>query len=379
MGYRFQIPKCFSTAILLIWAASVITTFFAANELDAQDKGTDWKTRWDQILAAAKKEGEVAVAGPQSVIHREALTTGFKKAYPEIRLNFVGARSAEIAARIRQEREAGLYLWDVFIGGPTTPAQVLKPLGALAPLRPALILPEILGDKYWIHGFEAGWMDTEQKFLYGFGGSSTDMAYVNRDAIPSSVLSNLRQLLDPVFAGKIIMDDPRQDGQGLNTAFVFQMGYGDEFLRKLFTTQKITFSRDRRQQVEWVVRGKFPIAIAISSEELARLQDEGLGRSIMPLESSDLPKAIGTGNDAVGIMTNAPHPNAAIVYVNYLLSRSGQEQWSKIDNRNSHRTDVPILDPKQALQPGVKYIKTQMEKWLPGRLKVRQLAQELIP
>lgn len=379
MGYNFQIPKRFFRAILLIWAASVVSTFLPANELGAQDKGTDWKTRWDQILAAARKEGEVAVAGPQSGIHREALTTGFKKAYPEIRLNFVGARSAEIAARIRQEREAGLYLWDVFIGGPTTPAQVLKPLGALAPLRSALILPEILGDKYWIDGFEGGWMDTEMKLLYAFGGSSTDAAYVNRDVIPPSGLSSLRQLLDPGLAGKIIMDDPRQDGAGLNTAFVFRMGYGEDFLRKLFTTQKIVFSRDRRQQVEWIVRGKYPIAIAISSEELARLQSEGLGRNIMPVESSDLPKAIGTGNDALGIMSKAPHPNAAIVYVNYLLSRAGQEQWSKIDGRNSHRTDVAVIDPKEAPKPGVKYIKTQMEKWLPGRLEVRQLAQELIP
>lgn len=70
-------------------------------QLLAEEAKQDWKNRWEQVLAEARKEGEVSVAGPQGSTHREALSTGFKKVHPEIRLNFVGARSAELTGRIR--------------------------------------------------------------------------------------------------------------------------------------------------------------------------------------------------------------------------------------------------------------------------------------
>lgn len=268
----------------------------------------------------------------------------------------------------------------MFIGGPTTSAQVLKPLEAIAPLRPALILPEVLGEKYWVGGFEDSWMDTEAKLIFAFGGSVTEgKVFVNRDMMLPSQLSSPRQLLEPRFAGKILMDDPRQDGQGLSTAFAFHIAYGEDFLRKLFSEQRVVYSRDRRQQVEWMVRDKYPIAIALSPHELPLYQADGLGKNIMPLESPDLPKTEGTGNDAISLFTRARHSNAAVVYINYLLSRSGQEQWSKIAGRNSRRTDVPNIDPKEAPQPGVKYLKSQLEKWIVVREKVKQLAKELIP
>jgi ABC-type Fe3+ transport system substrate-binding protein len=353
---------------------------FCASQLLAQEAKRDWKTVWEKVLAAARKEGEVAVAGPQGSTHREALTTGFKSAYPEIRVNFVGARSVEVAARIRQEREAGLFLWDVFIGGPTTSAQILKPLGALAPLRPELVLPEVLSDNLWVDGFENGWMDTEAMLVYAFGGSvSGSRLYVNRNIIPASELSSARQLLEPKFAGKIMMDDPRQDGNGLSTAFAFLIGYGEEFLRKLFSQQTIIYSRDRRQQIEWMVRGRYPIGIGVSSTEIVLYQADGLGKNLMAVETPDLPEGEGTGNDSISLFTRAPHPNAAIVYINHLLSKGGQEQWSKLGGRNSRRTDVSQPDPKNVLQPGRKYIKMQLEKWVGAREKVKQLARELIP
>ena len=43
-----------------------------------------------------------------------------------------------------------------------------KPAGALDPLRPALILPEVKNDKEWIGGFDSGWADTEKKLFYTF-------------------------------------------------------------------------------------------------------------------------------------------------------------------------------------------------------------------
>ncbi|HLB29331.1 MAG TPA: hypothetical protein VJM69_04270, partial [Dehalococcoidia bacterium] len=71
---------------------------------------------WEQVLAAARKEGKVVVAGPTGADERKALTEPFEKKYA-ISVEYLGKTSAEFTTRILAEREAGQYLWDVFVGG----------------------------------------------------------------------------------------------------------------------------------------------------------------------------------------------------------------------------------------------------------------------
>ena len=52
-------------------------------------EGQEWKTKWDKVLADAKKEGKVAVAGPPGTAYRDVMR-GFEKKYPEISLEFQG-------------------------------------------------------------------------------------------------------------------------------------------------------------------------------------------------------------------------------------------------------------------------------------------------
>ena len=50
--------------------------------------------------------------------------------------------------------------------------------------------------------------------------------------------------------------------------------------------------------------------------------------------------SIGSGFGTVSYLNRAPHPNAARVFVNWLLSREGQTAWQKHTGRNSLRTDI---------------------------------------
>jgi ABC-type Fe3+ transport system substrate-binding protein len=43
----------------------------------------------------------------------------------------------------------------------------------------------------------------------------------------------------------------------------------------------------------------------------------------------------------MGLINNAPHPNAAKVMVNWLLSKQGQIAWQEKTDNNSLRTDIP--------------------------------------
>ena len=65
------------------------------------------------------------------------------------------------------------------------------------------------------------------------------------------------------------MLDPRQAGAGLDLATYWytneKLGLGKDFMRKLFTTQDIFVSRDGQQILDFVARGRYPIAIGSSS------------------------------------------------------------------------------------------------------------------
>jgi ABC-type glycerol-3-phosphate transport system substrate-binding protein len=72
---------------------------------------SDWKKEWEKTIEAAKKEGQVNVyiGGWEAVLESGA----FQKAYPEIKVTWVGGRAGEIAKRILAERRAGKFLADV--------------------------------------------------------------------------------------------------------------------------------------------------------------------------------------------------------------------------------------------------------------------------
>ncbi|HEY8694127.1 MAG TPA: hypothetical protein VIR57_15465, partial [Chloroflexota bacterium] len=72
-----------------------------------------WQARWDQTLAAAKKEGKVTVNGPPGDPVRKDLTAGFEKAYPGITLDWSGGRGGEEATKLEADRRAGVYALDV--------------------------------------------------------------------------------------------------------------------------------------------------------------------------------------------------------------------------------------------------------------------------
>ena len=128
----------------------------------ARAESQEWKTKWDKVLADAKKEGKVAVAGPPGTAYRDVMR-GFEKKYPEISLEFQGFTPANFAARFSKERQAGQYLWDVYITGPTSFDVTGKKAGDLDPLRPVLILPEVRDESAWLGGFQKAFLDSEKQ------------------------------------------------------------------------------------------------------------------------------------------------------------------------------------------------------------------------
>lgn len=302
---------------------------------------------WEKTLAAARQEGTVTVIGPPVASHREAILK-FQGAFPQIRLEYSGLAPAQFDPRIQRERELRQYVWDVLITGLTsTTFTVQVPAGWYDPLKPALILPEVLDDRKWLGGFDAGFMDRGKKHTYGFALNVSRSIFINRDVVPEAGLQKAEDLLDPRWKGKIAWNDPRVRGAGNFALAHMRKVLGADFARKLLVDQAPVVTQDLRQLAEWVVRGRYPIGIGVSTTDIGRFQKEGVGLNVRALKLPS--EAITPGWGGVMLMNRAPHPNAAKVFLNWLLGREAQEIWAKLGTTNSRRLDVPVGDPDRAL------------------------------
>lgn len=363
--------------LIISWLISVSIIILApAVEAQAQ---SDWPKEWEATVAAAEKEGEVSLAGPPGDSFREALVAGFSKLYPKIKVELLGGSGGDKVARILRERQAGVYGWDLYISGPTSGLSAFKPVGALDPLKPGLILPEVKNDNEWIGGFDSGWADNEKKFFYVFGGTlAGDNIYLNRDLVAVNDIRSAPDLLNPKWTGKIVIQDPRVEGKGLTDMLVISLAYGEDIARKLLRDQKPVITHDRRQLVEWLVRGRYPIAMGLNEYVLVNFQKKGVGKNISAVEDAKTGIYWASGSSGIALFNRAPHPNAAKVYMNWLLSRSGQLDWVKTVT-NSRRVDVPPAEPSSAMKPGHTYHNVQAEDMTVQRRRIQQLAKELLP
>jgi iron(III) transport system substrate-binding protein len=361
---------------LLALIACIVLALAFAETVRAQTKPKDW----DALVAAAEKEGQLSIAGPPGDTYRFALIDWFQKKFPKIKVEYNGASGRDQVPRVARERQSGVFNWDIYIGGPTSPLGALKPIGAFDPLPPELILPEATDNAKWHDGFRSGFMDVEEKLYYAFDGTTSDVLYVNADIVAPSEIKAYKDLADPKWAGKIVWEDPRQEGSGLNSALLYKLTYGEAFIRKLLAEQKIIFTRDRRQLTEWIVRGRYPLAVSLPSDQLKIFLEKGVGKNVKQVEDAHFIQSINPGFGAFGILNRRPHPNAAKLYANLLLSVEGQTSWAKQSGgRNSRRSDVPLGDPEAALKPGIKYIQSQTEKMVVQRQLMAKISKEVIP
>lgn len=301
---------------------------------------------WSKIVEGAKKEGEVIVWASSGLERRMFWKDAFEKDNPGIKVNlFQPNSSSQRDQRYVTELQGGIAKVDILMGGSAGMNSKLKPAGALQPLRPFL-RADILDGKNWVDGTPY-WVDEEKQYIIVSDLTPTPAITLNK-TIPDGALQNWRDLLDPKYDGKIIMTDPRQAGQGFAmTVFFYNTpDLGPSFVESLFKGGRIVFSSDERQTVEWIDSGRVLIGIYARPQEVEALQKIGGGLRMIPaLKAGGVPQAITVGSaGAVGIpnLKPLPNPNAAQVYMNWLLSRQGQQAMMDTNSILSTRTDVDL-------------------------------------
>lgn len=331
---------------------ALLIAVLAADCLAAAESQTDW----EKTLEAARKEGELVIYGSADF---ERFFAEFHKKYPEIKVKGFFGRGADVAKRVMAERRAEKYLADLYLNGMTTGYNVLYKSKAIDPIAPVLLLPEVVDPSQWWQG-KHQYVDPENRYLFNFNGQGRVIVAYNTKLFNAEEVRSYWDLLKPKWKGKIVALDPRGAGAGDGVKFFYHSRLlGKEFLRRMLTEMDLTISGDSRQIGDWLAAGKFAVSIfsPVGRMDLDKAKEQGLPVDWFDPGYLKEGAYITGGSGGVALINRAPHPNAAKVAINWLLSREAQIVYQRImrqgdEGPDSMRIDIPKDDvPRRSRRP----------------------------
>jgi iron(III) transport system substrate-binding protein len=342
---------------------------FAAAPAVAQDAD------WQKTVDAANAEGSLILYSQPNQDARNFLLREFGKAYPQIKLSLSVLDSSEFVTRIRTERGAGKYLWDVALAGP--PGGVaLSHDGILDPILPEILDPATKDPDLW-GGWHDAFMDTAGQYVFAMARFIAGPWYNALKIPPEKVASDgLKLLLDPSAKGKIAWHDPTLTGSGQSYAYLLRVKLGDDALKTLVLDQKIDFVSQQFQVVDAIARSTANIGIGPPVRSLIGTYTKaGVKADVRSFGNSPDNNLEAIGGGALFVFKDRPHPHAARVFINWLLSKDMQEGMAKATEQASRRGDVPVTtQPDETPVKFAHYVQPQREDVTPA---VRQTIQSI--
>ena len=340
-----------------------------------------WQAEWEKVLQAAKGEGQVIFYGASRY---ENLFAEFHKRFPEIKVVAVtSGLPPDLAQRLMAERRAGKYLADLYIAGASTMHRVLYKGNALDPIKPALILPEVVDESKWWMAGKYNYADEEGKHIFAFNGEIQPYFAYNSKLVNPDEFKSYWDLLNPKWKGKMAVLDPAVGGPVATPLRLLYHtpGLGPEYLKRLLTEMDLVASRDPFQIVNWLAAGKYAISLftAANRSNIPEAKKQGLPVDWFPPKSFKEGVILSSASGNVGLVNQAPHPNAARVAINWLLSREGQILYQRIEpEQDSLRIDIAKDDvPEYSRRvDGVNYVATERPEWMDMK-PIQQLVNEV--
>jgi iron(III) transport system substrate-binding protein len=282
-----------------------------------------------EVRDRAEAEGKLMFYAAFNANDSKTLTDGFKQLYPKIDAVFYRATDAQLMERILTESRAGQNLWDVVM---TTSfyGHNLKKRGVLA----SYDSPE---RKYYRDGYKdphATWTSIYTNYA-AFG-------YNNRSVPNAAVPKSFADLLKPEWKGNIGIDSRAYEWFG---TMVKAMGdeKGIAYMREL--AKQVQLRNGRNLLAQLVAAGEFKGGLTAYSQTFEQLKPAGA-----PVDWVYL-NPVFANIHPVGLSAKAPHPNAGRLFIDFVLSKKGQELIRGM-NRIPDRVDTP---PEHArLMEGIK-------------------------
>jgi ABC-type Fe3+ transport system substrate-binding protein len=290
------------------------------------------------LIEGAKKEGKVmfytGLIVDQVV---RPVKDAFEKEYPFVQVEFFRANSERLAQRMLAEYQSKRYEVDLVSG--SAAATMLQRAGLMQRFYspPIAEYPPDLKDP---KGF---WGSTNVYFM--------TLGYNTRMVKPGELPKSYEDLLNPRWKGQMMWSTSRGSGapQFIGNLFMSRgLEAAKAYLPKLKQQNIAKSTASARQILDLVIAGEYPMAIQIFNHHAFISKSAGAPVEWQPLEP------VTATNNAVGVAKNAPHPHAAMLFLDFMLSRKGQRVFQAANYLPAH-PEVPALQAD--LKPGVRFKK----------------------
>ena len=282
------------------------------------------------LIEAAKKDGTV-VWYTTLIVDQLArpISAAFEKKYPGVRVQYIRANANDTAIKIINEAKAGKVQADLFDG--TSTSEVLRKENLVLSWRPdsAKDYPKELVDP------DGYWVATNIYVL---------TPAFNTDLVPKgSEPKTYEDLLDPKWRGKMAWDagGSTAGAPGFIGNVLANMGEekGLAYLRKLAPQKIANQNVSARQVLDQMIAGEYAIALQIFNHHSEISAKKGAPTQWIPMEPA-------TGSlQVASIAKDAPHPNAAKLLLDFLVSEEGQLLFQQADYLPAH-PNVPSANPR---------------------------------
>ena len=310
-----------------------------------------FQVEWDQLIADAKAEGELVIilSAPASRNNRDIFGAFGEK----FGINVIqsGGSGTDNVNRVLAERANGRYTVDASVVGGTSTGRLVD-AGAVVPMRPLIIHPEVDDRsqgwllKEWV------WTDVDNKYSPAFNLRMRENIveiFYNTNAVSQAeidAVGSWNDFLTPEWKGRIVsILDPDVGGATTDRTLVWIL-LGREWLDPFIRDQEVTLLEGGNftEMANGIGRGKYAAAMftGAASSDLEALIELGLpvGKLTRTLAEGGTVEIRGT----LTALERAPHPKAAQLFVNWYLSRDGQQTRHDLtadeDLSPSIRTDV---------------------------------------
>jgi len=291
------------------------------------------------LMTGAKQEKEVVWYTTTSAGDNQAIVAGFTKKYPFLKVQVLRSTGEKLRQRVLTETTAGQYFSDV-LSVSSMEMGLLKSRNLLQPYD----APEA-------ESYPTNAKDKEKSFTAIYARNFV-MGYNTAMIAEKDRPRDWPDLLDSKWKGKFGIDEEEFEWYGTLIDYWGRERAGKYM--KALAAQQPTLRRGHNLLAQLLAAGEFPVAIVFPFEI------EQLKRRGAPVEWSNSSDPIVTSINVVAHSVKAPHPNAAKVLINYILSEEGQTIIKNVSR-------VPI-------RPGVKPTVAKLDQ---STLKIRYVPSDM--
>lgn len=277
-------------------------------ERDSEHLPTDWSA----VEEAAIAEGQVVIYTTTPAEQFDPIVAAFNSIYPGITVTRVSDALSTLAVRYEQERSSGTHPADILASSSFEAVIEANPdwftdIGA----QGAELLPNLAD-------FSPLVLPEDRPRSVTLGAYTWRVAYNTEMVDEADLPKTFEDLADPRWGGILGIVDPRSSDTYASVLEALRETYGDDYLRTL-ASNGFGMTKEATDTAQQVAAGVYPIGFPTNQSKAQSFIDSGAPMALLDLAPHPL------GATTMAMPLEAPHPNAARLFANFLLTAQAQE------------------------------------------------------